>query len=145
MFVLFHAAVAYSIATQKTFVLINTYWRRLEDFFSITLFFRRLADFSSITLFFRRLEDFFGITLFFLPRPLQGVLEDVLKTSCEDVLRNTTIKVTLFNFYIFFSSTTLENEWTLSNFSSINERSWFSPSFQFISVKMLLIRLSHSV
>ena len=53
--------------------------RRLQDMFSRRLqdmSSRRLQDMSS-----RRLEDVFSVTIFRLPRRLQDVLREVLKTS----------------------------------------------------------------
>ena len=58
--------------------------RRLQDMSS-----GRLQDISSRRLQdmpWRRLEDVFSVTVFHLPRRLQDVLQDVFKTSLQDVL-----------------------------------------------------------
>ena len=83
------------LKTQQTFVLVKTYWRRLEDVFSVTFFClpRRLQDIIArslledilVTSWRRRLENF-------LKMSCEGVLkmwrpEDVLKKFLEDILQ----------------------------------------------------------
>ena len=66
------------LKTQQTFVLVKTYWRRLEDVFSVTFFClpRRLHDIIARSL----LEDI-------LVTSWRRRLENFLKMSCEGVLK----------------------------------------------------------
>ena len=66
------------LKTQQTFVLVKTYWRRLEDVFSVTFFClpRRLQDIIARSL----LEDI-------LVTSWRRRLENFLKMSCEGVLK----------------------------------------------------------
>ena len=78
---------------QQTFVLVKTYWRRLQDVFSVTFFClpRRLEDIIARRLAntsWRRLEDVLGRRIANTSwRRLQEVLEDE-NCYAEDVLEN---------------------------------------------------------
>ena len=65
-----------AVLTQQAFVLMKTYWRRLEDVFSVTIF--RLS---------RRLEDVLKTSWRRLAKTFWRRLEEVLKTSLEEVLQ----------------------------------------------------------
>ena len=75
------------LITQQTFVLMKTYWRRLEDVFRL-----RLQKYVRLSL--TSSEDVFKTNTFVLAIRLQDFfktflrhLQDVFKTSCKNVLK----------------------------------------------------------
>ena len=85
------------LCSQQTFVLVKTYWRRLENVFSVTIFClpRRLEDIIARRLAntsWRRLED--------VLEDEKCYAEDVFKTSCRT--RNVCWVVTIITRYFHF-------------------------------------------